>query len=123
MKKRHPIAPLTLALSLLLMAGCTYSFGVRSNNLEFVYPKSNVTPMGEVSASDSETTFLSPKVFDANEINAIVQKALAEKGGDVLLNAVITYKLTMMPIIPLMTTEVHITGTAAKMTVGEQNLH
>ncbi len=123
MKTAHSIASLTLAMLLLLMTGCTYSFGVRSNNLEFVYPNSNVTPVGEVSTSDSATTFLSPKVFDAKEINALVQRALAEKGGDILLNAVITYKLTTIPILPIMTTDVHITGTAAKMTVGEQNLH
>lgn len=102
--------------------GCTVKASMRVPNNKFVYPNSNVTPMGRVQAKTTSTSFLIPKMFNAQAINDTIEKALAQKGGDVLLDSKIIFKVTMFPVIPIMITTLDISGTAAKMVVGKQEL-
>jgi len=116
---------LLAVLAAAVFLGCSIKMAVRSTNTQFVYPNSNVTPLGLVSAkSPQSVTIFMPKMFDAKEIDEVTQKALAQKGGDILVNSKIVVKTMMIPImLPIMISSLEISGTAAKMTVGKKELH
>lgn len=116
---------LLAALSVVFVSGCTMKMGLRNTNTKFVYPNSNVSPLGNVkAASPSRFSVFSAAMFDAKEINETVEKALAQKGGDILVNSKIVYKVTLIPLfLPMMISSYEIEGMAAKMVVGKQELH
>jgi hypothetical protein len=91
-------------------------------NSKFVYPNSNVEPLGYVSASESWSAFLFPQRLDASDINGVVNQALRQKGGDLLINYKMTVSVTTFPIIPIYVTDLTVEGTAAKMTIGRQEI-
>lgn len=109
----------------LFMVGCTTKFGMFETNNRFAFPNSNVEPIGPVSAEVSKTRFVIPKTVDKALLDEVMNKALQETGGDLIIN----YKLNTIttvypiPIIGPFTTKLRIEGTACKMKVGRQELH
>lgn len=113
---------LALALS---VTGCTVGrITTPIANSHFDYPNSNITPLGRVTGESSLLWVFFPVMQDADLQEEAYQKALAQKGGDMLLDAVSITKITMIPIpyIPLYYTSYEIEGTAAKMEIGKQTL-
>ena len=105
------------------LSGCTTTMGMIGDKSHFTYPNSNVEPLGTVSAEVSKTSFLIPKSFDKEDIRQLFNQALIQKAGaDVLINYRIDTKFTTIPVIPLIFSTVTISGTAAKMTVGQKEL-
>ena len=102
--------------------GCTHKSGLFLRNSKFVYPNSNVEPIGHVFASESWATLFFPQRIGLDEINDVVNTALRGKGGNLLINYKMTVAVTGFPIIPLYITELTVDGTAAKMTIGRQEL-
>lgn len=104
------------------LIGCTRSSGFYFNNSKFVYPNSNIEPLGHVSVSESWDGLFFPPRLGAEEINSVVNAALRQKGGDLLINYKMTVSVTTFPIIPIYITELIVEGTAAKMTIGRQEI-
>lgn len=107
-----------------LLAGCTVGSGVALKpQSHFSYPNSNVTPLGRVTG-EASTSGLLPVTYDADLEEEAIQIALKEKGGDILIDYVATTTITAFPllIITVYTTTVRVDGTAAKMTIGQQQL-
>jgi len=102
--------------------GCTYKIGEFSPNSHFAFPNSNVKPLGFVAAEVSKTgIFVAPPV-DKEMIDELMDKALKQKGGDLLINYKTSTSVTFFPIIPIYITKVRLTGTACEMTIGRQYL-
>ena len=107
-----------------LFSGCTIKMAVRSTSTKFVYPNSNVSPLGRVKAKSAQSvSIFVPKFFDAKQIDELTATALQQKGGDILINPKIVVKTVLIPImLPIMISSMEIEGTAAKMVIGKQEL-
>lgn len=103
--------------------GCTMKMGEFMPNSHFAFPNSNVKPLGHVSAEISKTTILVPSMVDKEMIDELMDKALKQKGGDLLINYKASTSVTYIPIgIPIFITKVRLDGTACEMTIGRQYL-
>ena len=110
---------------LLFVAGCTVASGVALKpQSHFSYPNSNVVPLGRVQGEASVTTILTPTIMDADLEDEAIQKALSQKGGEILIDYTLTtqIKFIPIPIFPIYITTYRVDGTAAKMTIGKQKL-
>lgn len=103
------------------LAGCTSRAGMVVPNAHYVYPNSNVELLGAVSATKSKTSFFVAPGIKMDELEALYREALAQKNGDILVNAIFETQVTLYPFL-LTKAKYEISGTAAKMTVGKQKL-
>ncbi|MGH9993016.1 MAG: hypothetical protein ACREAZ_10320 [Nitrososphaera sp.] len=76
--------------------------------------------MGRVQAEASTVNFLFPVVTDADLREEVIQKALKQKGGDILIDYLL--KAEISSFLFFYTTTYKVDGTAAKMVVGKQTL-
>lgn len=126
MKNANMLLALAAALLLPLAgAGCTVmhtSFPVAQSH--FDYPNSNVTPLGHVKGT-AQTSGLMPVMQDADMEEKAIAQALAQKGGDILVDYDMTTDVKMIPllIINMYVTTLTVEGTAVKMEIGKQTLH
>jgi len=121
---RSTAGALLVAMGAVLFSGCSIKMAVRRTNTQFVYPNSNVSPLGHVKAkSPQSVSIFIPKFFDAKQIDETTQKALAQRGGDILVDSKLVVKTIMIPIfLPIMISSLEVEGTAAKMVVGKKEL-
>jgi len=120
-RRRSHFLAIVVALAITL-TGCTHSIGFFLPNSKFVYPNSNVEPLGNVYATESWTGLFFPQPLGVEEINYVMNTALRQKGADLLINYKMTVSVTTFPIIPIYITDLTVMGTAAKMTIGRQEL-
>ena len=121
---------IALSVAVILMAaisaGCTIKFSELRPNSHFAYPNSNVEPLGAVSAETSRTTVFVASTITKEMMDEVITKALKQKGADMLLNYKLTTEVTMYPLVVLpisiFTTTLRLEGTAAKQTIGKQEL-
>jgi hypothetical protein len=107
------------------LAGCSV---VQSSNLlpnsKFAYPNSNVTAVGPTSATQSDICMILlplPSYSSGSVMLKLAEQAARQKGGDLLIDAVVTTSVHMyLGLVSVC--EVDVAGTAAKMTVGMQQL-
>lgn len=125
-KKIFRIGLITLSIVFLTIffGGCTSFSDSFRTNANFVYPNSNVEPLGKVQASFKKGGFLFPPKFTPADIDALYKKAMEQKGGDILINAKVRTKTTLIPLylIQIYIVEWTVEGTACKMEVGMQKL-
>lgn len=113
---------LLVGLIVLIAAyGCTLKSGQFQPNSHVPYPNSNIVNIGHVTGTATKWTWFSGSV-DKEMIDTAYSNALKQKGGDLLLNFKITTETTTFLIIPIIKTEPKVEGTAAKMTIGRQEL-
>lgn len=123
--------PRSLSLSLLISivltwSGCTVgSSAWLYPQSHFDYPNSNVVPLGRVQGEATGSVGLIPTSMDADLMEEAIQKALQQKGGDLLVDYTGTTIIKMYPLVflNLYQTTFMVEGTAAKMEVGKQILH
>jgi hypothetical protein len=96
--------------------------GYISPQANFDFPNSNVIPLGHVRGEAIATSFMYPEVYSADLKEQAVQNALKQKGGDILIDIVFTWKIKAIPILPIYTTTLIAEGTACKMEIGKQEL-
>ena len=114
-------------LGLLMLAmissnlGCFMKMGGVIPNSKFAYPNSNVETLGAVSGESSRWRFLVARSVDQEMIDEAMTNALKAKGGDLLVNGKMTSEV-FFPVLPIFKTTLTVSGTAAKMTVGRQEL-
>ena len=107
---------------ILTSAGCTIGTGaLLEPQSHFDFPNSNVIPLGKVHGKASTVSFI-PSPMDADLQEEAVQNALAQKGGDILIDYTYSYKITSWVLLPIYTTTIEVDGTACKMEIGEQEL-
>jgi len=120
---RNAMSALAIVAVLFTSTGCTMKIGMFQPNSNFAYPNSNVEPLGRVTGSASKWGIFSASIIDKDMLDTAYSNALKQKGGDLLINYKITSETTLYPIfIPFFKTELKVDGTAAKMTVGKQEL-
>jgi hypothetical protein len=123
MKKNVPRVLLYCALCMMfVMSGCskTYVTGFRTES-NFAFPNSNVSPLGATSGSSAPACSLLGVDFVTSSMqDEAVKNALQKKQGDILVNYL--EFTTMTNLLILNCTSYSVEGTAAKMTVGMQNL-
>lgn len=102
--------------------GCTMKIGQFVPNSHFAFPNSNVKPLGHVSAEVSKVRVFVAAMVDKKMIDEVMNKALKQKGGDLLINYKNTTSVTFFPIVPIFVTKVRVEGTACEMTIGRQYL-
>jgi hypothetical protein len=90
----------------------------------FDFPNSNVIPLGKAQGQASTSSIFIPTIFDADVQEAAIQDALRKKGGDILIDYVMSYEVTAIPLIFLTVyeTKIKVDGTACKMEIGAKPL-
>ncbi len=113
-----------LLILIVALTGCTMKFGMMIPNDRFAYPNSNVEPLGRVTATVSKGSWFTPQMADKQMYEELKSQALKQKGGDMIIDAKLTTKITMYPLLYFyyFNTELSIDGTAAKQTIGRQEL-
>lgn len=115
-------AALLISIVVTTSLGCTMKMGMFIPNSKFAYPNSNIEPLGNVMGSASKWGFLAAPPIDQEMLDTSMNNALKQKGGDLLINMKMSAEVLMIPVIPIYRTELVVQGTAAKMTVGKQEL-
>lgn len=108
----------------LLVTGCTMiHMSYPEAQSHFDFPNSNVTPIGHAVGS-ATTAGMVPAIQDADLEEQAINKAIAAKGGDLLVDYHITTDVKLIPLmfINFYTTTVTVEGTVAKMEIGKQTL-
>jgi hypothetical protein len=112
-----------LALAAVLLPACTV---MRSVELvpqsHFVPPNSNVTPIGTVTGQASSSGFGFNPDMGSDIVARAYRDALEKKRGDLLIDVVVRRKGTSFLILPIVSTTVTVTGTAARVEAGKQQL-
>lgn len=117
-KYLYPPFLFTLFFFITACSNSTYNIVPQSH---YDYPNSNVEPLGQVKAESSILTFIIPPMLSGDLEIKTVSKALAKKSGaDMLINYTTETTTTTLPYIYLL--KYKISGTAAKMSVGLQEL-
>ena len=124
MRRTLSLAALATSAALLTVnLGCTLSSstGIAPTS-HFVYPNSNVTATSEVTGNHSAVCGVLIVSWGppSNAADIALNDALQKSGADLLVNARITAKMTKYFLFDLCSTSV--TGTAATMEVGMQDL-
>ncbi|MBI4613768.1 MAG: hypothetical protein HY720_09175 [Planctomycetes bacterium] len=113
-------------LSVAVLAACTSGGGVgRFSESHFVYPNSNVYPLGpgEGESSSFAGLFFQWAFADGDMLNEAIDKAIAsQSGGDLLINGTYEFSTFQWPFPPLYFISVQVRGTVVKMEIGEQEL-
>jgi hypothetical protein len=116
-----------LAGVLCLVAGCTVGTYVKASpQAHFVYPNSNVTPLGPVKVTMAGPGgFMTLPMPTSQMESELVGKAIAQvNGANLLTDYVYQMKVTVIPLwfINIYTSRLDLEGSAAKMEVGRQEL-
>ena len=116
---------LFIVLLFSMLSGCSTNMGRMYTKSHFTYPNSNVIPLGNVKAEETNFSILLYPSFDKEDQLALLNKAISQKSGaDLLINYNMNVKLTVIPI-PILSPAfltVSIEGMAASMEIGEQEL-
>ena len=111
---------------MLLFMGCCFSscaikVGSVVPNSHYVYPNSNVTPLGQTTAVIKKTGFIVPPAFKARDVDQLYNSALSKhSGADLVIDYSVDTKVTTFFIFHFLKTT--LVGTAAKMEVGKQDI-
>lgn len=114
-----------LLLLVVSLSGCTVASSAWLwPQSHFDYPNSNIVPIGRVQAEVSGGMSLYPSPMDADIMEQVINDALKQKGGDILVDYTLTTIVKLYPfvIISLYETTYRVDGTAAKMEIGKKTL-
>jgi hypothetical protein len=112
-----------IAIAITAIGGCAQTSSYRQLQSKFSFPNGDYVPLGNVSAEVSRTTFWNAPLMDKASFDELTQAALRQKGGDILVDYVITADVTRVPLLPVAFTTFKIDGTAVRQVViGRQEL-
>lgn len=104
-----------------LLTSCSITIGTVVPNSHYVYPNSNVTPLGQTSSEIKKTGIIIPPAFKTQDVDKLYNDALAKQSGaDVIIDYNVDTKITSIFIFHFLKT--NLSGTAAKMEVGKQDI-
>ena len=103
------------------LSSCAIKVGSVVPNSHYVYPNSNVTPLGHTTAVIKKTGFIVPPSFKAKEVDQLYNSALSKHSvADLVIDYSVDTKVTTFFIFHFLKTT--LVGTAAKMEVGKQDI-
>lgn len=106
---------------LVMVSSCAIRVGTVVPNSHYVYPNSNVTPLGHTYSEIKKTGIIVPPNFKAQDVDRLYNDALAKHAGaDVILDYSVDTKVTSFFIFHFLKTT--LVGTAAQMEVGKQDI-
>jgi len=106
---------------LVVMSSCAITVGTVVPNSHYVYPNSNITPLGQTSSEIKKTGVLIPPAFKAQDVDKLYNDALSKhSGSDLILDYSVDTKVTTFFIFHFLKTT--LVGTAATMEVGKQDI-
>jgi len=123
--KNNLLLSIFLIFLIIVFSACTIqNAGYLVPNDRFAFPNSNVVPLGRVEASASKWSIFVPSIMYGEDLKKLREEALKQKGGDIIINGktVTKIKIVSLLYINFFKTETTISGTAAKMTIGRQEL-
>lgn len=119
--KRILIGCLVLFAGASLLSSCSITQGSVVPTSHYVYPNSNVTPLGRTYSEVKKFGFLFPPRFRARDLDRLYGDAMSRhQGSDILIDSKVDSRNTFVFIFHFM--KVTIEGTAAKMEVGKQDI-
>lgn len=119
--KRILVGCLVLFAGAGLLSSCSITQGSVVPTSHYVYPNSNVTPLGHTSAEVKKFGFILPPRFRARDLDRLYGDAMSRhQGSDILIDSKVDSRNTFLFIFHFM--KVTIDGTAAKMEVGKQDI-
>jgi hypothetical protein len=99
-----------------MLAGCTTSANLLSQQTKFAYPSGDYSSLGRVSAEKKYTRLFSAPEMGQEEFQELQQQALAAKlGADMLVDYLVSSDVTQVPFqfLPIVTfTTFRLEGTA-----------
>ncbi|HZY78076.1 MAG TPA: hypothetical protein VFE50_01040 [Cyclobacteriaceae bacterium] len=99
----------------------TTTRGAISPSSHYVFPNSNVTPLGSTTAQIKKFSVLFPPKFKAKDLDELYGQAMSKhQGSDLIIDNKVDTKFTTIFIFQTMT--VTLSGTAAHMEVGKQDI-
>jgi hypothetical protein len=104
------------------LGGCMTKVGSLMPNDHFAYPNANVEPLGPVKSSMAKWTVLIPMIPTKETFEELRSDGLKQQGGDLLINGKVTTQMFKLANL-VFYTELTMEGTAAKQTIGRQELH
>ncbi len=108
--------------SVLLLAGCTTSFGAYGIQSRYIEPNSNVRPTGPAYAEMSHTTFIIAPTISREDLIQTYEEAVASvPGSDALIDYIVDYDITTF--LGFTTVKLKLSGTAVEVEGGLQPLH
>lgn len=116
---------LLFILMLFFSYGCSTEYGQRVISSHYVFPNSNVVPLGYTSAEISMRGFFIPKQITKETYEGLFNKALSRhEDADIIIDMGldVTYTQIPIPIFSIWITKMNINGTAASVEVGEIEL-
>ena len=123
MKKHFVFA--AILVSAMLLSACSTTRGSYSDRSHYVYPNSNVEPIGQTQAVlEKSSVVLTPQI-DRGEIETLIEKAISKRpDADILIDYKTNTKRSSygIGIITYNKLQVTVEGTAADMEVGEKDL-
>ncbi len=129
MSRRLVLSVIAIAVfssAFLFLDACTFGNGAFIQpNSHFAYPNSNVTPIGHVHAKRSTLCgilFVTWNPQYGKLAEEAMNEAMLSAGGDLLINYKSETRMFMFPYLFAMCTA-EVSGTAAKMEIGKQELH
>jgi hypothetical protein len=103
------------------LSSCSIKTGLVVTNSHYVYPNSNVTPLGTTSAEVKKFSVVIPPGFKARDVDNLYNQALSKhSGSDLIIDYSVDTKVTTFFIFHFLKTS--LVGTAAKMEVGKQDI-
>jgi hypothetical protein len=104
-----------------VFTSCSVTQGSINPTSHYVFPNSNVTPLGSTSAHISKFGFILPPRFRARDLDKLYSQALSKhQGADIIIDNKVDSKNTFLFIFHFLS--VSMSGTAAKMEVGKQDI-
>ena len=112
---------LLIIIGCLVVSSCSLKIGSVVPNSHYVYPNSNVMPLGQTSSEIRKTGFIIPPAFKAQDVDQLYTTALSKhSGADLIIDYSVDTKITSFFIFHFLKTT--LVGTAAKMEVGKQDI-
>ncbi|MCS3748922.1 PBP1b-binding outer membrane lipoprotein LpoB [Salinibacter ruber] len=116
---------ITILVSAVLLSACSTTRGSYSDRSHYVYPNSNVEPIGQTQAVlEKSSVVLTPQI-ERREIETLIEKAISKRpDADILIDYKTNTKRSSygLGIITYNKLRVTVEGTAADMEVGEKDL-
>ena len=123
MSSRHYRQLLGLVVAGCFLGGCISTNGAFQPNTQFVYPNSNVTILGPVSASKTKSgPLMFVPVFSAEEVRQTYDEALQGRSG---ANVIVNFDedTIVSNYVFFNTITYSVSGQGAMMEVGQQDLY
>lgn len=113
---------ITALLAILILGGCSMKMGATIPTSNYVYPNSNVVPLGQTFASFKKTSFFIPPGMQGGRIVKDLAADATAKYPDANLLIDYTVDTKFTSIMLFHTVKIEIRGTAAKMEIGKQDI-